>query len=101
MPDDTFDGFQWPSFRPPLETYRLDYGIGIVGYANIVRAQQLPAYRLAGFRVVAASDRKPERRELAKLDGIPHIYEDYREVLRRDDVDIIDCAVDHFDSVAI
>ena len=93
--------FDWPSFRPPLETYRLDYGIGIVGYAGIVRAQQLPAYRLAGYRVVAASDRKAERRELARLDGIPHVYEDYRELLQRDDIDIIDCAVDHGDAASM
>lgn len=89
------NAFPWPPFRPPLESYKLDYGIGIVGYSNIVRAQQLPAYRLAGYRVVAASDRKPERRELAALDGIPHVYEDYRDLLRREDVDIIDCTVDH------
>jgi predicted dehydrogenase len=87
--------FEWPAFRPPLETYRLDYGIGIVGYAGIVRAQHLTAYRLAGYRVAGAADIRADRRELAKLDGIPHVYEDYRELLRRDDVAIIDCAVDH------
>jgi len=90
-----FDGFQWPAFRPPLETYNLDYGIGIVGYANIVRAQHLPAYRLAGYRVVAASDNRPARRDLARLDGIEQVYEDHRELIARDDVQIIDCALDH------
>ena len=95
MANQTLNNFQWPSFRPPLETYKLDRGIGIVGYAGIVRAQHLPSYRLAGYRVAAAADVRAERRELAKLDGIPHVYEDYRELLRRDDVDIIDCAVDH------
>jgi len=95
MSDQPINDFRWPAFRPPLETYKLDYGIGIVGYAGIVRAQQLPAYRLAGYRVAAAADVRADRRELAKLDGIPHVYEDYRELLRRDDVDIIDCAVDH------
>ncbi len=95
MSNQPLNDFQWPSFRPPLETYKLDRGIGIVGYAGIVRAQQLPAYRLAGYRVAAAADVRADRRELAKLDGIPHVYEDYRELLRRDDVDIIDCAVDH------
>jgi predicted dehydrogenase len=90
-----FAGFEWPSYRPPLEKYKLGYGIGIVGYAGIVRAQHLPAYRLAGYRVAAAADIKADRRELAKLDGIPHVYEDYRELMRRDDVDLIDCAVDH------
>lgn len=97
MSTHSLDGFQWPSFRPPLETYKLDFGIGIVGYAGIVRAQQLPAYRLAGYRVVGAADIKADRRELAKLDGIPHVYEDYRDLLQRDDVRIIDCAVDHGD----
>ncbi len=87
--------FAWPSFRPPLETYQLDLGIGIVGYAGIVRAQHLPAYRLAGYRVAAAADIRAERRELARLDGIPHVYEDHRDLLTRDDVQIIDCAVDH------
>jgi predicted dehydrogenase len=93
--------FQWPSFRPPLETYRLDYGIGFVGYAGIVRAQQLPAYRLANYRVVAAADIKADRRELAKLDSIPHVYADYRDLLARDDVDIIDCTVDHSDAASM
>ncbi|MCC7175814.1 MAG: Gfo/Idh/MocA family oxidoreductase [Bryobacterales bacterium] len=95
MPEQSLRDFRWPSFRPPLESYKLDYGIGIVGYAGIVRAQQLPAYRLAGYRVAAAADIRAERRELAKRDGIPQVYEDYRELMRRDDVDIIDCAVDH------
>ena len=87
--------FEWPSFRPPLETYKLDYGIGIVGYAGIVRAQHLPAYRQAGYRVVGAADIRPERRALAAADGIPHVYQDHRELLAREDVDIIDCAIDH------
>ena len=95
MADHSLSGFAWPSYRPPLETYKLDYGIGIAGYAGIVRAQHLPAYRLANYRVVAAAAIRPERRELAKLDGIPHVYEDYREMLQRDDVDVIDCAVTH------
>lgn len=95
MSPHALESFKWPSFRPPLESYKLDYGIGIVGYAGIVRAQQLPAYRLAGLRVAAAADIRPDRRELARLDGIPHVYEDYRELLARDDVDIVDCAVDH------
>lgn len=92
----SLESFVWPSYRPPLETYKLDYGIGIVGYAGIVRAQHLPAYRLANYRVVAAADVRPERLELAKLDGIPNVYADYRELFQRDDVDIVDCAVGHF-----
>ncbi len=44
MSNHNIAGFEWPLYRPPLETYRLDCGIGIVGYAGIIRAQQLPAY---------------------------------------------------------
>ena len=95
MANDGFSGFHWPSYRPPLETYKLDYGIGIVGYGGIARAQHLTAYRLAGYRVAAAADVAADRRELAKRDGIPTVYEDYRELLRRDDVDIVDCTVFH------
>jgi len=50
--------------------------------------------------VIAAADIREDRRELAKLDGIPNVYEDYRELLERDDVDIVDCAVDHADVAA-
>ena len=92
--------FAWPAWRPPLESYRLDYGIGIVGYAGIIRAQQLPAYRLAGYRVVAAADIRPGRCELARRDGIANAYEDYRALIARDDVDILDVAVDHSDMAA-
>ncbi len=95
MSSHSFESFRWPSFRPPLETYKLDYGIGIVGYAGIVRAQHLTAYRLAGYRVVAAADTRADRRDLATRDGIPCVYEDYRELLRCPDVDIVDCAIDH------
>ena len=45
--------------------------------------------------MVAAADVRPERAELAKQDGIPNVCTDYRKLLERDDVDIIDCAVDH------
>jgi predicted dehydrogenase len=89
--------FHWPACRPPLEKYKLDYGIGIVGYAGIIRAQQLPAYRLAGYRVAAAADIREDRREMAGRDGIPHVYADYRELIARDDVAIVDVAVDHSD----
>ncbi|MGA1997977.1 MAG: Gfo/Idh/MocA family oxidoreductase [Bryobacteraceae bacterium] len=95
MSNQAIGQFSWPSFRPPLETYKLDYGIGIVGYTNIVRAQQLTAYRLAGYRVAAVADVRADRRRLAELDGIPHVYEDYRELVLRDDVDVIDCTMNH------
>jgi predicted dehydrogenase len=90
-----YANFQWPSYRPPLETYKLDYGIGVIGYGGIVRAQHMPAYRHAGYRVVAAADNQTERQELARLDGVPNVYADYRKLLERDDVQIVDIAVFH------
>ena len=59
--------FRWPSFRPPLETYKLDYGIGVIGYAGIVRAQQLIAYRLAGQFLSPERFGKPGFMQFANL----------------------------------
>jgi predicted dehydrogenase len=92
----SFASFDWPAYRPPLEKYKLNYRIGIIGYGGIVRAQHVTAYRLAGYQVTAAADVSAQRVELAKRDGIPTVFEDYRQLLQRDDVDIIDCAVAHW-----
>ena len=45
--------------------------------------------------------RRPDRQQLATLDGVPHVYENYQDLLERDDVDIIDCAVDHSSPAAM
>jgi predicted dehydrogenase len=95
MSDFPFAKFEWPSFRPPFESYKTDYGIGIIGYGGAVRGHHMPAYRIAGYRIVAAADLNPDRQELARLDGVPNVYSDYRKLLERDDVQVIDCAVFH------
>jgi predicted dehydrogenase len=66
-------------------------GIGLVGCGGI-SAQHLSAYRHAGYQVVALCDRNEhkarERREKYYPDAA--VYTDYRELLRRDDVQVVD-----------
>jgi len=87
--------FQWPRYRLPLEEFKTDFGIGIVGYGGIVQSFHMPAYRLAGYNVVAAADIKDTSRNAAVKAGIPNVFEDYRDLLKMDEVHIIDLSVAH------
>jgi predicted dehydrogenase len=73
---------------------RLDRGIGIVGAGAIVDAAHLPAYRQAGFNVVAIADTdsRAAQRAAAKWE-IPRVYDHAQGLLDDDGVDIIDIAV--------
>jgi predicted dehydrogenase len=73
---------------------RRDIGIGIVGAGTIVANSHLPAYREAGFRVVALCDRRPEHAEtLATRFGVPRTYGSVPEMLADPDVEVVDIAV--------
>ncbi|MCX7015252.1 MAG: Gfo/Idh/MocA family oxidoreductase [Candidatus Sumerlaeota bacterium] len=87
--------FPWPATRPPIETYKTDLGIGIVGYGKIVRAAHMPAYEQAGLRVVAAADIAESARTAAKAAGIPHVFVDYHDLLASPDVQVVDLELDH------
>ena len=68
---------------------RSDWRIGIIGLGGISGAH-IPAYRSAGWNVVAAADIDPERRAHASsAHGIPRVYEDYRDVIADGDVEIV------------
>lgn len=70
------------------------YGIGVVGAGFIMRDVQLRTYTEAGFRVAAITSRTPEiAREVADLYAIPRVYENVSEMLRDDEVEILDIAV--------
>lgn len=70
------------------------FGIGVVGAGFIMRDVQLKTYAAAGFRVAAITSRTPEiAREVADLYAIPKLYEDVHEMLRDEDVQILDIAV--------
>ncbi len=68
---------------------RRDWRLGVIGLGGISRAH-LPAYRAAGWHVVAASDLDPAQREAAAQDfGIASLHEDYRSVIDDPRVEVI------------
>ena len=91
--DEADEARPFPSLRHDLGHGTDGMGIGLVGVGWIARLAHLPAYRKAGFRVVAAADPDPEARRVAAVDwGIPHTYADYRDMLARADVLVVDVA---------
>lgn len=88
------------SYQPP--TPRTRPGIGVIGCGGIA-AQHLTAYRHAGFNVVALCD-KTEAKAVDRRDRFApdaSTYTDYRELLRRDDVEIVDITTYPLPRVAI
>jgi predicted dehydrogenase len=75
-------------------------GIGIIGSGGIAQGAHLPAYKALAeedVRVIAVADVRRETAEQAaeKFD-VPHVYEDYREMLRRDDIDAVSVCTPNF-----
>ena len=68
--------------------------IGCIGAGFIMADCHLVAYRNAGFNPVAISARRLEQaQEVAQRHQIPHAYADYRELLARRDIQVVDVAV--------
>ncbi len=67
-------------------------GAGAIGLDHIRSFQQHPAARVAALAEVS-----PERgREAVDTFGIPELVTDYRELLRRDDIDIVSVALPNY-----
>ena len=64
--------------------------IGIIG-AGFARTTQIPGFKaIKGARVVAiASARREHAEEVAREFDIPHVESDWRELIARDDVDLV------------
>lgn len=78
----------------PKMSRRTDHGIGIIGAGGIVNYAHLPAYKKAGFKVVAITDQKLAYAErTAKDHGIPKVYSNVSELLADKEVEITDIAV--------
>ena len=77
-------------------------GIGLIGCGGIT-AHHLTAYRAAGYNVVALCDRNRERAEERRAAFYPDaaVYTDYRDLLRRDDVEVVDIATHPPERVAL
>ena len=71
-------------------TKRETVGIGMIG-AGFARTTQLPGFRAcAGARLVAiASGHRANAEKVAREFDIPHVAENWREIVARDDVDLI------------
>jgi predicted dehydrogenase len=65
--------------------------IGVIGCGGIA-AHHLAAYREAGYNVVALCDRRADKAHARQAQFFPEaaVYTDYRELLRRDDIEVID-----------
>lgn len=67
------------------------YGFGIVG-AGLIAPTHCKAIRaLPNARLVACSDLEPEKAQKLAADfEIPHVYDDFHQMLERDDIDVIE-----------
>ncbi len=67
-------------------------GIGMIG-AGFARSTQIPGFHGAGARVVAiASARREHAQAVASEFQIEHVADDWREVVAREDVDLVSIA---------
>jgi predicted dehydrogenase len=65
--------------------------IGLIGCGGISE-MHLRAYRQAGYDVAAICDRHPERSDARRREFFPKaaLYADYRDLLARDDIEVVD-----------
>jgi predicted dehydrogenase len=77
----------------PRDPKRYRPNIGLIACGGITK-HHLTAYRKAGYRVVALCDLILDRARTRRKEFYPEaaVYEDYRELLKRDDVEVVDIA---------
>ncbi|MHB9036990.1 MAG: Gfo/Idh/MocA family protein [Armatimonadota bacterium] len=87
------------TYKPGRKT---DYGIGIIGAGWVVQNYHLPAYKKAGFKVVAVADKSPEVLKTMREDwGVEQTFTDYHDMLKLGEVDIVDLGIQTFGRVAV
>lgn len=86
----------------PQQPRRWRPAIGVIGCGGI-SSQHLSAYRAAGYRVVALCDRTEAKARERQQQFFPEasIYTDYRKVLERGDVEVVDITTHPLDRVPI
>ncbi len=71
-----------------------DVRVGIIGCGHIARGAHAPGYHRAGATMVACADVVPERAQRFAQDfGMAHWYQDYHQLLDRDDIDAVSVTV--------
>jgi predicted dehydrogenase len=79
-------------YQPRLPQ-KTGYGIGIIGAGQIVNQAHLPAYRKAGFRVLAITDlNRAAAQETAQHFEIPRVCDSVQELLSAPEIEIVDIA---------
>ncbi len=64
--------------------------VGLIGVGSIAQVAHIPSLKALGVPIVAVADVVEERaKQVAEQHGIPHAYGDYRQLLKRDDVDAV------------
>lgn len=75
-------------------------GIGIIGSGGIAQSAHMPGYASCaarGVELVAVADTNLETaKAAAQKFNVPHIYLDYTELLRRDDIDAVSICTPNF-----
>jgi predicted dehydrogenase len=80
------------NYMPKLDG-KTDYGIGAIGSGFIMRDVQLPAYRNAGFNLVAIASRtKANAQAAAEQNGVHTVHERWQDLLADPRVEIVDIA---------
>ncbi|MXZ21848.1 MAG: Gfo/Idh/MocA family oxidoreductase [Caldilineaceae bacterium SB0665_bin_25] len=88
-----FPDLQPGDYQPVLPS-DLRNGIGFIGCGNIVLRSQMPAYKRAGYRVVACCDKTVEKaRNIAANFDSPLVTAYAEELLLHPEVQIVDLAV--------
>jgi predicted dehydrogenase len=77
----------------PQDPQRRDQPIGLIGCGGITK-HHLSAYRAAGYPVVALCDINRANAEARRVEFFPDadVYENFEDVLRRDDITVVDIA---------
>lgn len=77
----------------PIDPQVYRPAIGLIGCGGIT-SHHLQAYRSAGYNVTALCDVDPARARARQQEFYPEaqVYADYRDLLRRDDVEVVDAA---------
>src|SRR5690349_2155010 len=89
------------AYEPP-KPRRYNPPIGLIGCGGISKTH-LQAYKEQGYNVVALCDVRAERAEERQREFFPdaEVYTDYKKVLARDDIEVIDIATHPQDRVTL
>jgi predicted dehydrogenase len=92
--------FKTPTFfsensKAPKKTYKAA-AIGSTGNGNFGHGLDIVFKNLAGVEFVALADDNPDGlKKVGERNGISRLYKDYRDMLKKEDIDIVSIAMRH------